>query len=201
MIRLHSRHVRASALLRYSLLLVAVIVAFTRPAHAQVGSTTDIVMGRVTGPDTSSVAGARVELTSSETGITRRKTTNEKGEFSILFPDGGGNYTMKVTSIGFGPYTGSVARQSDEDRLVHNVHLTRNPQVLAAVQVRANNNQGQQQDRPTAGSPKACPHRPMTRARPVRAARAVKISTSRSVRPAYRWTQASTQLAHAGSKG
>ena len=93
-----------------------------------------------------------MELTSSETGITRRKTTNEKGEFSILFPDGGGNYTIKVTSIGFGPYTGSVGRQSDEDRLVHNVHLTRNPQVLAAVQVRANNNQGQQQDRPTAGS-------------------------------------------------
>ena len=109
-------------------------------------------MGRVTGPDTSGVAGARVELTSSETGITRRKTTNDKGEFSILFPDGGGNYTIKVTSIGFGPYSGSVGRQNDEDRLVHNVHLTRNPQVLAAVQVRANNNQGQQQDRPTAGS-------------------------------------------------
>ena len=109
-------------------------------------------MGRVTGPDTSSVAGARVELTSAETGITRRKTTNEKGEFSILFPDGGGSYTMKVTALGFGPYSGSVSRQSDEDRLVHNVRLTRNPQVLAAVQVRANNNQGQQQDRPTAGS-------------------------------------------------
>ena len=143
---------RASALLRYSLFLVVLMLAATRLASAQVGATTDIVMGRVTGPDTSGVAGARVELTSSETGITRRKTTNEKGEYSILFPDGGGNYTIKVTSIGFGPYSGSVARQSDEDRLVHNVRLTRNPQVLAAVQVRANNNQGLQQDRPTAGS-------------------------------------------------
>jgi hypothetical protein len=141
-----------SVVLRYSLFLAVLMVAATRPVSAQVGSTTDIVMGRVTGPDTSRIAGARVELTSSETGITRRKTTDEKGEFSILFPDGGGNYTIKVTSIGFGPYTGNVSRQSDEDRLVHNVRLTRNPQVLAAVQVRANNNQGQQQDRPTAGS-------------------------------------------------
>ena len=151
LIRPHSCLMRASALLRYSLCLLVFLVAFSRAASAQVGSTTDIVMGRVTGPDTSSVANARVELTSSETGITRRKTTNEKGEFSILFPDGGGSYTIKVTAIGFGPYSGSVSRQNDEDRLVHNVHLTRNPQVLAAVQVRANNNQGQQ-DRPTAGS-------------------------------------------------
>jgi hypothetical protein len=142
-----------SVLLRYSLFLLASVALGARPVSAQVGSTTDIVMGRVTGPDTSSVSGARVELTSSETGITRRKTTNEKGEFSIIFPDGGGNYTIKVTSLGFGPYTGSVSRQSDEDRLVHNVHLTRNPQVLAAVRVQANTNQGQQgQDRPTAGS-------------------------------------------------
>ncbi len=108
-------------------------------------------MGRVTGPTNEPVANARVEVTSNETGITRRKTTNDKGEFSILFPDGGGSYLLKVNFIGFGPYQGNVTRVGDEDRLVHNVHLTRNPQVLAAVQVRANNN-NQQQDRPTAGS-------------------------------------------------
>ena len=108
-------------------------------------------MGKVTGPDTTPVVGARIEVTSTETGITRRKTTNAKGDYSILFPDGGGAYTLKVSFIGFGPYSGSVSRQSDEDRLVHNVRLTRNAQVLAAVQVRANTN-AQQTDRPTAGS-------------------------------------------------
>ena len=108
-------------------------------------------MGKVTGPDGRPVAGARVEVTSTETGITRRKTTSEKGDFSILFPDGGGNYALKVSFIGFGPYSGSLSRQSDEDRLVANIRLTRNAQVLAAVQVRANTN-AQQQDRPTAGS-------------------------------------------------
>jgi len=136
---------------RFSLLLLVVILAAALPAAAQVGATTDIIMGRVTGPTNEPVANARVEVTSNETGITRRKTTNDKGEFSILFPDGGGSYLLKVNFIGFGPYQGNVTRVGDEDRLVHNVHLTRNPQVLAAVQVRANNN-NQQQDRPTAGS-------------------------------------------------
>jgi hypothetical protein len=43
------------------------------PARAQVGSTTDIIMGTVTGPDNNPVAGARVEVKSVETGITRRR--------------------------------------------------------------------------------------------------------------------------------
>ena len=143
---------RVPDLLRFTLLVSALLFAAARPARAQVGSTTDIIMGKVTGPDGQPVASARIEITSAETGITRRKTTNESGDFSILFPDGGGNYTLKASFIGFGPYSGSVSRQSDEDRLVANVRLTRNAQVLAAVQVRANNNAGQQQDRPTAGS-------------------------------------------------
>ena len=142
---------RASVLLRYLLFIIAVCCA-ARPAQAQVGSTTDIIMGKVTSGDTTPVAGARVEVTSTETGITRRKTTNEKGEYSILFPDGGGTYTLKISFIGFGPYSGQISRQSDEDRLVHNVRLTRNAQVLAAVQVRANNTNQNQNDRPTAGS-------------------------------------------------
>ncbi|MEO8333481.1 MAG: carboxypeptidase regulatory-like domain-containing protein [bacterium] len=143
---------RASALRRYSFVVVVSIVAFARPMRAQVGSTTDIIMGKVTGPDTTPVVGARIEVKSLETGITRRKTTNEKGEYSIIFPDGGGSYELKVTFIGFGAYSTSVNRQSDEDRLIVNVRLTRAPQVLATVQVRARNDNGNASERPTAGS-------------------------------------------------
>jgi hypothetical protein len=137
-------------LLRLSLLLGLLVVAPVS-ARAQVGSTTDIIMGRVVAPDSSPVAGARIEVTSAETGITRRKTTNERGEFSILFPDGGGAYRVRATSIGYAPFTGSVQRQADEDRLEINIRLSRNPQVLQAVTVRATNNRDTQ-DRPTAGS-------------------------------------------------
>nr|MBA3672050.1 carboxypeptidase regulatory-like domain-containing protein [Gemmatimonadaceae bacterium] len=126
-------------------------LALAVPASAQVGSSTDIIMGQVVGPDTMPVDGARVEVTSAETGITRRKTTNARGEFSILFPDGGGSYQLRVSFLGFAPYSNTVVRQADEDRLVVNVRLSRNPQVLAAVQVRAANTR-EGQDRPSAGS-------------------------------------------------
>jgi hypothetical protein len=121
-------------------------------AGAQVGSTTDIIMGRVIGADSTPVVGARVEVTSAETGITRRKTTNDRGEFSIIFPDGGGSYTLRASFIGYAPYAVAVQRQADEDRLEVVVRLTRNPQVLQTVTVRANNNRDNQQDRPAPGS-------------------------------------------------
>ena len=140
------------ALFRYALGLLVLVCASAAPARAQVGSTTDIIMGKVTGPDTMPIVGARVEVKSSETGITRRKTTNDRGEYSIIFPDGGGSYTLTVSFLGFAPHVQAVNRQADEDRLVSNVRLTRNPQVLAAVNVRAANPQQNQQDRPTAGS-------------------------------------------------
>jgi hypothetical protein len=139
--------------LRHGLAALAFLVLpLLAPAGAQVGSTTDIIMGRVTAADTSGVEGARVEVQSAETGITRRKTTNARGEYSILFPDGGGSYTVRVSYLGYAPYSGSVSRQADEDRLVLNVRLTRNPQVLAAVTVRATNRNDNAADRPTPGS-------------------------------------------------
>jgi hypothetical protein len=45
-----------------------------------------------------------------------------------------------------------VSRQADEDRLVLNVRLSRNAQVLSAVTVRATNRTDNQNERPTAGS-------------------------------------------------
>jgi hypothetical protein len=133
----------------FALCLLA--AAFGR-ADAQVGSTTDIIMGRVVGADSAPVVGARIEVTSAETGITRRKTTNDRGEFSIIFPDGGGSYTLRANFLGYAPYSVAVQRQADEDRLEVTVHLTRNPQVLQAVTVRATNNRDNQQDRPAPGS-------------------------------------------------
>jgi len=56
--------------------VVILMLALFLPARtfAQVGSTTDILMGKVSGLDSQAVAGARVEATSAETGITRTKT-------------------------------------------------------------------------------------------------------------------------------
>lgn len=68
-------------------------------AFGQVGSTTDILMGKIAGLDSQAVAGARVEATSLETGITRTKTTGPDGRYTIVFPDGGGGYRLTVRAI------------------------------------------------------------------------------------------------------
>ena len=71
--------------LKFAAFALASILA--APASAQVGSTTDILMGRVAGLDSQAVPNARVEATSLETGITRTKTTGADGRYTIVFPD------------------------------------------------------------------------------------------------------------------
>lgn len=112
-------------------------------ALAQVGSTTDIITGRVTGPDSQPVAGARVDVQSVETQVTRTTRTNDRGRYTVLFPDGGGQYRITVTYIGFAPTRLTVQRNADEDRLVADAPLSQNPTTLATVNV-----QGRQQPNP-----------------------------------------------------
>src|ERR671931_142119 len=95
-------------------LLVVVLGAPTR-VQAQVGSTTDIITGKITSPDGKPIVGARVDATSVETGVTRSRTTNDKGQYTILFPDGGGSYRISVRYLGYAPATFTLARQADED--------------------------------------------------------------------------------------
>ncbi|MEJ7759675.1 MAG: carboxypeptidase regulatory-like domain-containing protein [Gemmatimonadaceae bacterium] len=140
-------HIRLSVIL---LLFAAVLLPLR--GHAQVGSTTDILMGRVTGPEGAPVAGARVEATSVETQIVRTKVTGADGRYTIIFPDGGGNYRVRVISIGFAPAQIGLSRQSDEDRLVGDVRLGRTATVLQSVQVRAAPAGRQQNQRPEPGS-------------------------------------------------
>ncbi len=141
-----------SVVLRHTVLALGLLAAAAGRLDAQVGSTTDIIIGRVLGANNLPVPDARVEVTSAETGITRRKTTNEQGEFTVLFPDGGGSYTLRVSFLGYAPFSTSVQRQADEDRLQVTMRLSRNPQLLQAVTVRATNTRDSQQDRATAGS-------------------------------------------------
>jgi hypothetical protein len=107
------------------------------PAGAQVGSTTDILMGRVSGLDSQSVANAHIEATSLETGITRTKTTDSEGRYTIVFPDGGGSYRITVRAVGMSPVTRMISRQGDEDRLITDFDMGRIATQLATVNVRA----------------------------------------------------------------
>lgn len=128
----HRSHIVPAALL--------VACAFFTPAailRAQVGTTTDLVIGRVTGPDTLPLRGAHVDVTSVESGITRTKRTDDDGRFSVIFPDGGGQYVLTVHYLGMAPFRTLLKRQADEDRLVANVRLSASAVLLSAVDIRA----------------------------------------------------------------
>jgi hypothetical protein len=134
-------------------LLVALAAALLAvPSAAQVGATTDIITGRVVGPDGRPVAGARVEATSLETEVTRGKTSNEQGRYTIVFPDGGGQYRVVARAVGFQPRTVNLNRAADEDRLVADFTLSRATQVLSQVNVRAAQPPRDAPERPTPGS-------------------------------------------------
>ena len=134
-------------------LLVTLLGAVLVPhvALAQVGSTTDIITGKITSPDGKPIVGARVDATSIETGVTRSRTTNDKGQYTILFPDGGGSYRVAIRYLGFAPATFTLARQADEDRLVADVKLDPVAAQLGPVVVRSSAPTGQG-DRPGPGS-------------------------------------------------
>ncbi|HEY0527721.1 MAG TPA: carboxypeptidase regulatory-like domain-containing protein [Gemmatimonadaceae bacterium] len=132
--------------------LAAALALPVNVVEAQVGSTTDILMGQITGGDSQVVANARVEATSLETGITRTKTTGADGRYTIVFPDGGGNYRLTVRAVGMSPVTRTVQRQGDEDRLIADVSMGRIATQLATVQVRAAPRPRGDNQRPEPGS-------------------------------------------------
>ncbi|MFL5561493.1 MAG: carboxypeptidase regulatory-like domain-containing protein [Gemmatimonadaceae bacterium] len=128
----------------FSLLALLVVSAFAPAiARAQVGSTTDIITGRVVGPDSVPLVGAKVDVISAETQVTRSTRTNDRGRYTVVFPDGGGQYGVTITYVGFAPSRIVVQRNADEDRLVADAQLSVNPTTLSEVTVRGR--------RPTAG--------------------------------------------------
>jgi hypothetical protein len=135
----------------WCVLMVGALLALAPArAHAQVGMGTDIITGVVTAEDGSPVQDATVEAYSLETQVTRRAHTDARGRFTILFPDGGGQYRMTVRVLGMTPHTALVMRDADEDRLVWNVRLQSSAVTLDAIDV--NSRQLRPGEGPTPGS-------------------------------------------------
>ena len=126
------------------------VLLLPRLGAAQVGSTTDIITGTVRNASNLPVANARVEVTSVETGTTRIRTTNEKGQYTLLFPDGGGQYVLRVRAIGLAPATLNLNRLSDEDRLVADFRLSPTTTSLGAVVVNARQTPRSNENQPDA---------------------------------------------------
>jgi hypothetical protein len=100
-------------LTRLACTLAALIVAV--PIDAQ---QTDVIRGRVTGPDNRPIEGVQVTATSVSGGVNRNARTNNDGRFTITFPGGDGDYIVTMNRIGFAPRRFQVKRTADQDILV-----------------------------------------------------------------------------------
>jgi hypothetical protein len=114
----------------YVLLLLA---AAAVPASAQ----QDILTGRVTQEDGKPVIGARVEVISAETEISRSVVTDGNGRYMIVFPDGGGRYVMRITYLGLADFVQAVVRNDTEELLLTNVTMRSQAITLDAISVTA----------------------------------------------------------------
>ena len=87
------------------------LIVFPIPAAAQIGATTDIITGVVRRVEGNlPLEAAEVAVKSLESNITRRARTNAQGKYTILFPDGGGQYEVTVRALGLAPQTKQINR-------------------------------------------------------------------------------------------
>src|SRR3989449_205670 len=104
-------------------IVVLVAMAAAHPADARAGPPTDITPGPVPGPASQPLAGAVVTAASLETRVSRQRTTDARGRFTIVFPDGGGRYELTARYIGMAAVQVTVARQADEDRIEASIRM------------------------------------------------------------------------------
>jgi hypothetical protein len=95
----------------------------------------DIIRGRVTGPDSLPIENVVVTATSISGNVNRTARTDKAGRFTITFPGGDGDYMVSFAALGYAARRFEVKRVADEDFLVADARLQRVNAVLDAVEV------------------------------------------------------------------
>ena len=119
-------------LLRSAFALIAIVFAIPSAAFAQ---QTDVIRGRVTGPDNRPIEGVQVTATSVSGAVNRTARTNNDGRFTITFPGGDGDYIVTMNRIGYAQRRFQVKRTADQDILVADAKLNLAAQDLEGVTV------------------------------------------------------------------
>src|SRR5689334_15957679 len=81
-------------------LVALVALGVSAPAARAQGGDVDVVRGRIVTPDSQPVAGATVRLTAIVSQAVRQVRTDDRGRFSLVFQNGGGDYILSVIAIG-----------------------------------------------------------------------------------------------------
>jgi hypothetical protein len=119
---------------RLAFLLLLLTWCAPLPAVAQ---SADVITGRVVGPDGLPLGDVQIEAISIETEISRSVLTNANGRYTIVFPDGGGRYLLRVSYVGTADIVRTLVREQEEDLLIADFDLSAQAIELEAIQVRA----------------------------------------------------------------
>jgi hypothetical protein len=114
-----------------ALFLVALLLP--RTAHAQ----TDVIRGRITGPDNNPIDRATVTVTTISGNVSRSARTGKDGRYTVTFPGDEGDYFVTVAALGFAAKRFEIKRTADQDILVADAKLQTSAAQLDAVQVNA----------------------------------------------------------------
>ena len=117
-----------------ALALLAGAVLVPRDLSAQ---QTDVIRGRIVGPDSAAIENAMITVTSVSGNVSRTARTDRNGRFTVTFPGGDGDYMVSVAAIGFAARRFEVKRTADQEILVADARLTKVGAVLDAVEVTA----------------------------------------------------------------
>ncbi|HEX9562805.1 MAG TPA: carboxypeptidase regulatory-like domain-containing protein [Gemmatimonadaceae bacterium] len=121
---------------RWRLLLVAVsLVLAGDSSGAQ--STSEIIRGRVAGPDSLPIAGAEVRVTGLVSRMTQTARTDARGVYTLVFPNAEGEYLVGVRRVGFKSKSLRLSRVGMSPVLGTNIVLDPATQVLERVVVTA----------------------------------------------------------------
>jgi hypothetical protein len=120
------------------LFFLAVAIGATALAHpAALQAQTDVVRGRIIGPDSVPIERATVTVTSLSGNVSRSTRTDKNGRYTVTFPGDDGDYFVNIAALGFGTRRFEVKRTGDQEILVADAKLSRVAAQLDAVNVRA----------------------------------------------------------------
>src|SRR4051812_2129185 len=128
------------------LLYLAVFAAASLCARGAAAQQTDIIRGKVIGPDSVPVPGVQVSATSISGNVTRTSRTDKNGNYSISFPNGDGDYMVAFAAMGFSAKRFEVKRSADQEVLLADAKLSRSAVQLDAIKVQQDRNKPNRND-------------------------------------------------------
>src|SRR5262245_50064763 len=103
---------------RVAPILLATLLLLGSGARAHAQGNTDIIRGRVMGPDSLPMPGVVVTATSISGGVSRTGRTDRNGRYTITFPGGEGDYMITFAAVGYSPRRFELKRIADEEVLI-----------------------------------------------------------------------------------